>query len=212
MYAFTKTNTKKEHCNTNNYTHLFTSFRYILPFTKSFIRWNISHKCYYTSVTFNARYKLKIILDSFTLKLYLWTTFLKKTFNLLTLVVNWRLILNLFDILWKLYKSNKILNYLCGWYLLSDTEKLQAHFLFPEIPDRLWAHTPFPTMGTVRAFHRDEATGGKAEVQLVSISRKNESILQSPIFTWTISPIFQNYKFFILYQENNQDKVEGLLV
>jgi hypothetical protein len=67
-------------------------------------------------------------------------------------------------------------------------------------------------MDTVSSFHKDEATGVKAEVQLVPISRKNESFLQSPIFTWTISPIFQNYKLFIVYQENNQDKVEGLSV
>ena len=51
-------------------------------------------------------------------------------------------------------------------------KKLQVHFLFPELPDRLWAHTPFPTMGTVSAFHRDKSTGGKAEVQPVAISRK----------------------------------------
>jgi len=67
-------------------------------------------------------------------------------------------------------------------------------------------------MGTVSAFHRDKATGGKAEMQLVPISRKNESIFQSPIFTCTISPIFKNYKLFIIYQENNPDRVEGLSV
>jgi len=37
---------------------------------------------------------------------------------------------------------------------------LQAHFLFPELSNRLWAHTPLPKMGIVSAFHRDKATGG----------------------------------------------------